>query len=83
MLMELFDYVSSTPHALFDTAELYGLGRSEKLLGDFERASGRKVSIATKFAALPWKTSRRDVVAACEASLKRLGRDSIELYQVS
>jgi len=81
-LRELFDYASSTPSALFDTAEIYGFGRSEKLVGAFERDSGKQVSIATKFAALPWRTSRRDVVTACEASLKRLGRDSIELYQI-
>jgi pyridoxine 4-dehydrogenase len=81
-LQELFDYVSETPNAFFDTAELYGLGRSETLLGDFERAKGKRVAIASKFAALPWKTSRQEVVKACKASLKRMGRDSMELYQI-
>ena len=81
-LQELFDYYAATPNALFDTAELYGLGRSETLLGEFERASGNHVSIASKFAALPWKTKREDVVKACKASLKRMGRDSMELYQI-
>ena len=81
-LQELFEYYAATPDAFFDTAEIYGFGRSEKLLGDFERASGKRVKIASKFAALPWKTKREDVVKACEASLKRLGRDSMELYQI-
>lgn len=81
-LRELFDYVAATPNAFFDTAELYGLGRSEVLLGDFEKASGKKVAIASKFAALPWKTTRKDVVSACEASLRRMGREQMELYQI-
>ena len=81
-LQELFDYYASTEDAFLDTAELYGLGRSEKLIGDFERASGKRVKVASKFAALPWKTKREDVVKACEASLKRMGRDSMELYQI-
>ena len=81
-LRELFDYYADMPNALFDTAEIYGFGRSETLLGEFERASGKRVNIASKFAALPWKTSRQDVVKACKASLKRMGRDSMELYQI-
>eukprot|EP00316_Scyphosphaera_apsteinii_P015957 CAMPEP_0119306522 /NCGR_PEP_ID=MMETSP1333-20130426/7258_1 /TAXON_ID=418940 /ORGANISM="Scyphosphaera apsteinii, Strain RCC1455" /LENGTH=379 /DNA_ID=CAMNT_0007309839 /DNA_START=22 /DNA_END=1161 /DNA_ORIENTATION=- len=81
-LQELFEYVSSTPNAFFDTAEVYGFGRSETLIGDFERRSGRRVSVASKFAALPWRTSRQDVVKACEASLRRMKRGSMELYQI-
>jgi len=81
-LKELFDYYAAMPDPFFDTAEIYGFGRSEQLLGEFERASGKKVKLASKFAALPWKTTRGDVVKACEASLKRMGRDSMELYQI-
>lgn len=81
-LKELFEYYAAMPNAFFDTAEIYGFGRSETLLGEFERSSGRKVAIASKFAALPWKTKREDVVKACQASLKRMGRDSMELYQI-
>ena len=81
-LRELFEAYASTSHALIDSAEVYGFGRSETLIGEFERASSRHVQVATKFAALPWRTSRGDVVKACRSSLKRLGRDSIELYQI-
>lgn len=67
---------------LFDTAELYGPGRSEELLGRFIRETGAKVQVATKFAAFPWKLDRADVVKACKASLERLGLSSIDLYQI-
>ncbi|CAK9001377.1 unnamed protein product [Durusdinium trenchii] len=47
---------------LFDTAEIYGPGRSEELLGQFLRESGAKdVQVATKFAAFPWKLDRSEV----------------------
>ena len=65
--------------AFFDTAELYGLGRSEELCGQFRdefcksKAEQDKVIIATKFAALPWRTKSDTVVKACKASVKRLG----------
>ena len=56
----------------FDTAELYGLGRSESLIGKFRRQD-KPIQVATKFAALPWCTSRNDVVSACRKSVARLG----------
>ena len=86
-LREVFDYALSKNLAFFDTAELYGFGRSEQLLGDFRKAActtkadNDKVIIASKFAALPWRTKREDVVKACEASVKRLGQP-IDLYQI-
>jgi hypothetical protein len=85
-LREVFDFAVENNLAFFDTAELYGLGRSESLLGQFRDASkpddAAKVSIATKFAALPWRTKREDVVKACKASVKRLGGKPIDIYQI-
>ena len=58
-LKEVFDYALSRNLAFFDTAELYGIGRSESLLGKFRKESCttaedfNKVQIASKFAALP------------------------------
>lgn len=83
-LRRVFDYAvanSKSERTLFDTAELYGLGRSESLLGAFSKDCDDKVAIATKFAALPFRLSATDVVKACEASVKRLGRP-IDLYQI-
>ncbi|EWT05269.1 aldo/keto reductase [Intrasporangium chromatireducens Q5-1] len=75
---------------LFDTADIYGVGASEELLG---RALGRErenVVVATKFGmdmqganGPDWgaRGSRRYIRKAVEASLRRLGTDWIDLYQ--
>lgn len=84
-LKEVFDYAitnSKSPTTLLDTAEIYGFGRSEELIGKFAKDFDQsKIQVATKFAALPFRTKATDVVKACEASLKRLGRP-IDLYQI-
>ena len=66
----------------FDTAEIYGLGESEKLLGQFMQQTDRPVHIATKYFPLPWRFNSEAVADALTASLKRLQRPSITLYQV-
>mmetsp|Transcript_12088 Transcript_12088/g.15812 ORF Transcript_12088/g.15812 Transcript_12088/m.15812 type:complete len:376 (+) Transcript_12088:119-1246(+) len=67
---------------LFDTAEVYGFGKSEYLCGKFKRKSGKDAVIASKFAPLPFRLGKNSVVNACKASLERMGLDSMELYQL-
>lgn len=68
---------------LFDTAEVYGNGSSERMLGELVRgADGEQPLIATKFAPLPYRLNPRSVLKAIDASLGRLGVSSIDLYQV-
>lgn len=86
-LKKVFDYAvanSKTSTTLFDTAEAYGLGRSESLLGQFAQdlPQGKQIQIATKFTALPTRTKAENVVKACEGSLKRLNGQPIDLYQI-
>jgi pyridoxine 4-dehydrogenase len=87
-LHDVFDYaVSKNSPALLDTAELYGFGRSEGLIGDFSKSyDDDKIFVATKFAALPFRTKAESVVKACQASANRLGRGgenkAIDLYQI-
>lgn len=87
-LKKVFDYAvsnSKSKTTLFDTAELYGLGRSESLLGEFSKdlPAGKQVQIATKFAAIPTRSKATNVVKACKGSLKRLGGTKpIDLYQI-
>lgn len=83
-LRRVFDYaISHSPSpVLFDTAELYGFGRSEKLLGEFSKRVPEQVQIASKFAAFPWRTKAKDVVSACQASVDRLQGRPIDLYQI-
>ena len=66
----------------FDTAEVYGLGLSEELLGQFMKKTDKQVQIATKFAPLPWRFSAQSVSDALNDSLKRLQVEKVALYQV-
>ncbi|MDH6099083.1 aldo/keto reductase [Anabaenopsis sp. FSS-46] len=66
----------------FDTAEVYGMGLSEKLLGQFMQTASKPVQIATKFGPLPWRFTSQSVSDALTESLKRLQLERIELYQV-
>ncbi|MBD2663170.1 hypothetical protein B6N60_00726 [Richelia sinica FACHB-800] len=66
----------------FDTAEVYGLGLSETLLGKFQQQTQTQVQIATKFGPLPWRWDGQSVSDALTASLNRLQVERVELYQV-
>jgi len=72
-----------------DTADTYGIGDNEELVGRTIRNVRDKVFLATKFANIRkkedpnhWEISGRQeyVKAACDASLRRLGTDHIDLY---
>lgn len=67
---------------MFDTAEVYGQGKSELLLGEFIRTVDQPVYLATKYMPYPWRLSRRSLIAALKGSLKRLGLPQVDLYQV-
>ncbi|MDY0361351.1 MAG: aldo/keto reductase [Desulforegulaceae bacterium] len=64
----------------FDTAEMYGKGHSEKILGQTLKGVRDKVVIATK--AAPQNLSKDKLISACEKSLKNLDTDYIDLYQI-
>ena len=66
----------------FDTAEVYGLGKSEELLGQFIQATDTPVLVATKYFPLPWRFKPQAVADALTASLKRLQLPTVALYQV-
>ncbi|MGC9116921.1 MAG: aldo/keto reductase, partial [Conexivisphaera sp.] len=65
---------------LVDTAEIYGMGRSEELVGELVRGRRDKFVIATKVG--PHRLTRDGIVRACEGSLRRMGISSVELCQV-
>ncbi len=64
---------------LFDTAEVYGRGSSERRLGELIR--GQDPVIATKFMPIPGRTTA-SLPRALDRSLSRLGRTSVDLYQI-
>ncbi|HVQ91081.1 MAG TPA: aldo/keto reductase [Mycobacteriales bacterium] len=75
---------------LLDTADIYGLGQSEELIGRALGSRRSQVVLATKFGmdmaganGPDWgaRGSRRYIRQAVEASLRRLGTDHIDLYQ--
>lgn len=68
----------------FDTADVYGNGHNENFIGEQLKKFRKNVIIATKFGFLPSEGSLNGrpeyVKKACDASLKRLGTDYIDLY---
>jgi aldehyde reductase len=63
---------------LIDTAEMYGDGRAEQLVG--AAIAGRRDEVFLVSKVLPHNATRRGTIAACEQSLKRLQSDRIDLY---
>jgi aldehyde reductase len=63
---------------LIDTAEMYGDGRSETLVGQAIRGRRDEVFLVSKV--YPHNASKRAMPRSCEASLKRLGVDALDLY---
>lgn len=90
----VFDRAVERGVNLIDTANVYNEGQSEELVGKWSKAKRQKLLIATKCRfpigfGLTEKPgphdmglSRKHIVAACEASLKRLDMDYVDLYQV-
>ena len=75
----------------FDTADVYGCGRSERVLGRALEGHRDEAVVATKFGLLFDEDTRQGggsdvspayIRKACEASLRRLGTDHIDLYQL-
>jgi diketogulonate reductase-like aldo/keto reductase len=64
--------------ALIDTAEMYGDGRAEQLVG--EAIAGRRDDVFLVSKVLPKNATRHGTVAACERSLRRLNTDRLDLY---
>ena len=63
---------------LIDTAEMYGEGGAERVVGEAIQGQRDKVFIVSKV--YPHNASARGTIKACERSLKRLGTDCIDLY---
>src|SRR5262249_7856239 len=63
---------------LIDTAEMYGEGGAEEVVGEALRGRREQVFLVSKV--YPHNASARGVPAACERSLRRLGIECIDLY---
>lgn len=87
-LLEAVSEAISHGVTMFDTADIYGLGNSERILGEALKDVRKSVIIATKFGVRIkdgktfYDNSPTYVEKACDESLKRLKTDYIDLYQI-
>lgn len=66
----------------FDTAEIYGGGEAERLLGKFRQQTATPIQICAKYVPFPWRVQGQAVTEAVQGSLNRLQVNCIDLYQV-
>jgi aryl-alcohol dehydrogenase-like predicted oxidoreductase len=81
-LKEAFDVINQSDVNFIDTAEVYGTGMSEKILGNFSADIQDELVIATKFFPFPWRVDPNSARRAIRNSLKRLGLPHVDLYQI-
>jgi aryl-alcohol dehydrogenase-like predicted oxidoreductase len=81
-VVDAFDACLAAGLDLFDTAEAYGWGKGEQILGALARKSGRALVIATKYAPLAGRGGPAAIAKGLAGSSRRLGRERIDLYQL-
>lgn len=70
---------------LVDTAEMYGQGESERIIGRLlaaDPSAREQVVLASKYFPSPWKRPRTALLDAARASAERMGVEAIDLYQI-
>ena len=85
--LKALDYAIGNGVNFFDTADVYGDGHSEELLAKATKGKHADIHIATKFCRAsdvhdPKTYSAERVTEYCENSLRRLGREQIDLFQI-
>ncbi|ORX90770.1 putative oxidoreductase, partial [Basidiobolus meristosporus CBS 931.73] len=87
-LKEAFDELVKRGITFFDTAEKYGKGESERIIGRLlanwsKRPEGQKIIVATKFQPSPWRLRYpSSLFSAIKKSIARLGVKHLDLYQI-
>jgi aryl-alcohol dehydrogenase-like predicted oxidoreductase len=86
-LREAFQVSLQSGVNFFDSAEVYGKGRSEELLGACLKEAGQSplrapLVVATKFMPYPWRLRKGILLSKLRASLARLKLDRVDLYQI-
>jgi aryl-alcohol dehydrogenase-like predicted oxidoreductase len=77
-----FDVTLESGINFIDSAEIYGQGRSERILGQLIKTTEKPVYVATKFFPLPWRIFPSSLESALRASLERLDLEKVDLYQI-
>ncbi len=81
-VQEAFQSSINSGVTFFDTAESYGQGKSETILGKLIKSTDQPVIVATKFMPYPWRLSRNSLIKALKQSLHRLDLPCVDLYQI-
>jgi aryl-alcohol dehydrogenase-like predicted oxidoreductase len=81
-IREAFDVSLENGTNWFDTAEVYGMGKSERFLGKLIPSASKEVLVATKFFPFPWRVRKQAMLRSLRKSLKRLQLDHVDLYQI-
>ena len=81
-VLEAFQVSIAAGLNFFDTAEIYGRGQSERILGRLLIGGLDENYVATKYAPMPWHFSASAVKKSIDYSLQRLGLKKIDLYQI-
>ena len=81
-LMPVFSAALDIGANLFDTAEVYQFGGSERAIGECMRHDPRPALVVGKFAPYPTRFSSKSLLKALEASLARLGAQTVDLYLI-
>lgn len=77
-----FDVSLNEGIRFIDTAEAYGMGKSETFLGQFLKKTDQPVLLASKYFPYPWRFHRSFMMRALRGSLERLGLEKLDLYQI-
>ncbi len=80
-LADAYGSIRASGVNFLDTAEVYGNGRSEELVGQFT-AGDEDVVVATKFFPYPWRLFQTQLTRALRGSLERLKTRAVDLYQI-
>lgn len=82
-LKAVFDAAMDAGLSTWDTATVYGMGASEDILGQFARTVDRNsIVLSTKFTPQIAGNGTNPVADMCDASLKRLGTDYLDIYWI-
>lgn len=81
-IRKAFDVSINLGIRFIDTAEVYGSGYSERLLGKFLKETDQPLLIATKFFPWPWRFLKGSIPRALKGSLDRMGIEAVDLYQI-
>lgn len=76
--LDALTYGLDLGYPMIDTAEMYGEGIAEEIVGEAIRGRSQRPFLVSKV--YPHNASRKGTIAACERSLKRLGVERIDLY---